>query len=85
MHVSAVFARAASHRDRVLAVGQEPAVVVVRPGDTLWHLARADLPPDASDRAVADRVREIYAANRAVIGPEPDLIRPDQRLRMPRT
>ena len=85
MHVSAVFARAESHRHRVLAVGQEPAVVVVRPGDTLWHLARADLPLDATNRAVADRVREIYDANRAAIGTDPDLIRPGQRLRMPPT
>ena len=83
-HVSAVFARAASLRHHTRAVGRESAVVVVRPGDSLWHLARVDLPPDATDRDVADRVREIYDANRAVIGADPDLIRPDQRLRMPK-
>jgi hypothetical protein len=58
-------------------------VVLVRPGDTLWELARADLAPGADDRAVAARVQQIYRANRAVIGADPDLIRPDQRLRMP--
>jgi LysM domain len=85
-HVSRVFAQAASPRER--PAGQEPAVVVVRPGDTLWQLARADLaragPAPATDvRAVVERVREIYDANRAVIGPDPDVIRPGQRLRMP--
>ena len=58
--------------------------MVVRPGDTLWAIARADLPADADDGAVARRVREIHQTNRAVIGTDPDLIRPDQRLRMPR-
>lgn len=82
-HVSRVFARAASHRDQ--AGSRQPAVVVVRPGDTLWDLARAGLPAGADDAAVAGRVREIHDANRAVIGPDPDLIRPHQRLRMPAT
>ncbi len=84
-YVSQVFARAASRQDRAGTPSRrQPAVVVVGPGDTLWTIARADLPADADDGAVAVRVREIHQANRAVIGTDPDLIRPDQRLRMPR-
>jgi nucleoid-associated protein YgaU len=36
------------------------------------------------DAAIDRRWREIYAANRAVVGPDPDLIRPGERLRLPR-
>ena len=83
-HVSQVFARAAAHHPRAATPSQrQPAVVVVEPGDTLWAIARAALPPHARDAAVARRVREIHRANRSVIGTDPDLIRPDQRLRMP--
>ena len=57
--------------------------VVVRPGDTLWGLAATRSRPDAPDAAVTDRWQQIYRVNRAVIGADPDLIRPDQRLRLP--
>ena len=84
-YVSRVFARAASHQGRPVATSrQQSAVVVVRPGDTLWAIARAALPTGADDDAVAVRVRQIHQANRAVIGADPDLILPGQRLRMPR-
>lgn len=59
-------------------------VAVVRPGDTLWGLAAADLPAGADDGAVTRRWQEIYRANRQLIGPDPDLIQPAQRLRLPR-
>jgi len=83
-YVSQVFGRAASHQDRPATGSPRRTYVVVRPGDTLWAIARADLPATADDGAVAARVRAIHQANRAVIGTDPDLIRPDQRLRMPR-
>ncbi|MGI8521722.1 MAG: LysM peptidoglycan-binding domain-containing protein [Nocardioides sp.] len=57
--------------------------VVVRPGDTLWGLAAADLPSGAPPAAVAHRWQQIYAANRAVVGADPDVIHPGQRLRLP--
>lgn len=75
-------ATAADHGTRRPA--PPPAEVVVRPGDTLWALAVADLSPGADDAAVSRRAEEIYRANRTVIGPNPDLIQPDQRLRLPR-
>lgn len=59
------------------------ADVVVRPGDTLWSLARDALPGPTGERAVAQRCRRIYALNRRVVGPDPDLIRPGEHLRLP--
>jgi nucleoid-associated protein YgaU len=56
---------------------------VVRPGDSLWALAAAELGPHATDPAVAARWPQWYAANRGVIGPDPDLILPGQVLRIP--
>ena len=74
-----------THVNRVFARAARPEIVVVRPSDTLWDLAREQLPPDTDDATVLARVREIHCANRAVIGADPDLIRPQQRLRMPTT
>jgi hypothetical protein len=81
-HVSQVFARAASRHAGARSSRPEPAIVVVQPGDTLWDLARAALPPGADDATVAARVHQIHRANRGVIGANPDLIRPHQRLRV---
>ena len=61
-----------------------PAVVAVRPGDSLWSIAEATLPDHAPVAAVAEQSRRLHAANRHLIGPDPDLIRPGQRLRLPR-
>ena len=58
--------------------------VVVRAGDTLWALAEHALPPGADDGAVTARWHRIYDLNRDRIGPDPDLIQPGQRLRLPR-
>ncbi len=58
--------------------------VVVRAGDTLWSLAEATVPAARRTPAtIAARVRTIYAANRDLIGADPDLIHPHQRLRVP--
>lgn len=62
-----------------------PSVRTVRvaPGDTLWELAAADLPAGASAADIDARWRAVHAANREVVGPDPDLIRPGQQLRLP--
>jgi hypothetical protein len=57
--------------------------VVVRPGDTLWHLATDRLRPSASEGEVALLVERIHHRNRELIGPDPDLIQPGQRLVAP--
>jgi nucleoid-associated protein YgaU len=59
-------------------------VVVVRPGDTLWDLAAAYLTPGAGPAEVTACWHRIHELNRDVIGDDPDLIQPDQRLRLPR-
>ncbi len=72
----------ARHHPRV---HHQPArTVVVRTGDSLWSIARRELGPGVPDGAVVARWREIYAANRGRIGPDPDLIEPGQQLRLPR-
>jgi hypothetical protein len=57
--------------------------VTVASGDSLWSLAKTRLPHDATDAEVDAAWRRIYAANRAAIGPDPDVIRPGLRLRIP--
>jgi nucleoid-associated protein YgaU len=56
--------------------------VVVRDGDTLWSIAAARLPRAGND-AIGRACGRLYQLNRAVIGDDPDLIRPGQRLRLP--
>ena len=57
--------------------------VLVRRGDTLWHLAADRLRPSASDVEVALLVERIHCSNRKLIGLDPDLIKPGQRLTVP--
>lgn len=57
--------------------------VTVRRGDTLWDLAAAHLPAEATDAEIAAAWQEWHAVNREVIGPDPDLILPGQLLRVP--
>jgi nucleoid-associated protein YgaU len=73
--------------DRPLVAASEPArleqAVVVRPGDTLWAIAQTSLGSRADIAATAREVRRWYDANRDVIGRDPDLIHPGQRLDAP--
>jgi hypothetical protein len=57
--------------------------VVVQGGDTLWSIVATSLGPDASDVEVADAWPRWYQANRAVIGPDPNIILPGQVLLTP--
>ncbi|MEO7981021.1 MAG: hypothetical protein ABI807_09045 [Sporichthyaceae bacterium] len=57
--------------------------VVVRRGDSLWEIAARHLGADAGPAEVAAEWPRWYAANRAVIGGDPDLLRPGQRLAPP--
>lgn len=57
--------------------------VVVRSGDTLWHLAARSLGPGATAAEIAAQWPSWWHANRAVIGPDPDLLVPGTRLRAP--
>ena len=64
--------------------------VVVRPGDTLWSIAAADLAERGAAESpaptdVAAYWPRLYALNLGVIGPDPAVIEPGQRLRLPAT
>ena len=61
----------------------DPAAVVVRPGDTLWAIAARHLPTGATDAEIARACARWHAANRDVIGADPNLIFPTQRLAPP--
>ncbi|MFC5998593.1 LysM peptidoglycan-binding domain-containing protein [Quadrisphaera sp. GCM10027208] len=54
--------------------------VVVRRGDTLWDIAARSLPAGAGAAEIAAEWPRWWAANRDVIGPDPDLLLPGQRL-----
>lgn len=57
--------------------------VVVHRGDTLWSIAARHLGADATTTDVAAEWPRWYAANRELIGDDPDLIRPGQELVVP--
>ncbi len=57
--------------------------MVVRPGDTLWAIAARSLPAGATQRRDRPCLRRWHAANRDVIGDDPNLIFPTQRLAPP--
>ena len=63
--------------------GDDRSVVTVRSGDSLWRVAAERLPPGADDAAIARACKRWYAANRAAIGPDPDLLMPGTRLEPP--
>jgi LysM repeat protein len=66
--------------------GGTAAGYVVVPGDSLWNIAERTLQQQGQPAQVGaiDRMwRAIYAANRAVIGDDPDLIFPGTHLTIP--
>jgi hypothetical protein len=68
--------------------GAQPAVrpaasVIVRPGDSLWRIAAVHLGERASAARIAAAWPQWYAANRTLIGADPDLIAPGQHLQAP--
>ena len=65
------------------APGPDVEEVVVRRGDTLWDISARHLGPQATAQDVAESWPRWYAANRDVIGEDPHLIRPGQRLVAP--
>ena len=65
-----------------VARGADAGVHVVRPGESLWSVAEQVSRPGADLDAAW---RAIWDANREVVGDDPDLILPGQRLRLPAT
>lgn len=60
-----------------------PDGVRVRRGDTLWTIAARHLGAHATSAAIAKEWPRWYAANRRLVGPDPDLIIPGQVLIAP--
>jgi len=73
---------AAVDRSRAPAAPTGGGTYVVRPGDSLWSIARAHPAPSGD---VGTRWRAIWRSNRGVVGDDPDLIHPGQALRLPGT
>jgi len=55
---------------------------IVRRGDTLWLVAERQVPGQGRP-AVVRTWKTIWSINQDVIGPDPNLILPGQRLRLP--
>ncbi|MDQ1646265.1 MAG: hypothetical protein QOJ50_2449 [Cryptosporangiaceae bacterium] len=68
--------------DPKVAGNRNPSVVV-QSGDSLWSIAARRLGPGAADREIAIEWPRWWAANRDVIGADPALINPGQRLTPP--
>lgn len=66
-----------------VAPAHDTGSIYVRPGDTLWAIAERSLPAGASVADIATATAQWHAANRAVIGPHPDVIFPGQKLTPP--
>lgn len=63
--------------------GPHADTITVRQGDSLWRLAAADLPADASTTQLTRAWHAWYDTNRDVVGADPDLIVPGQVLTRP--
>ncbi len=63
---------------------QDSAEIVVLHGDTLWTIAARHLGADATVEQIAQEWPRWWAANKHVIGPDPDRILPGQHLQPPR-
>jgi len=59
--------------------------VAVKLGDTLWSIAAQELGPTATSTEIDAEWHRWFAANRAVIGDDADVIEPGQRLSPPAT
>jgi len=75
-------------RSRLMAPPLRPAasahdLVTVRRGDSLWTIAARHLGPGASDAQISREWPRWYAANRDVVGQDPDVIMPGVQLRPP--
>jgi nucleoid-associated protein YgaU len=66
------------------AARESKGQVVVGVGDCLWLIAARRLGAGASAAQIAAETRHWYSANRAVIGPDPDLLQVGQVLTPPR-
>jgi hypothetical protein len=74
-----------AHRDTGDPSNRSTEGYVVRRGDTLWDIAARHLGPGATAVDISRAWPAWYDANRAVIGPDPGVIRPGELLSAPST
>jgi hypothetical protein len=74
---------APSTREDAVRERPEGKTTVVVPGDCLWTIAATSLGPDASNAEIAAEWPRWYAANRQVIGADPNLLLPGMVLGAP--
>ena len=73
----------APHRPVAVRARGRPHPVTVRAGDSLWAIAADHLPTPVSDADTAAAWPHWFRANRMRLGPDPNLIHPGTRLRVP--
>ena len=73
----------APHRPVAVRARGRPHPVTVRAGDSLWAIAANHLPAPVSDADAAAAWPHWFRANRMRLGPDPNLIHPGTRLRVP--
>jgi nucleoid-associated protein YgaU len=71
------------HAIPATGVAEAHTQVRVVAGDSLWLIAAHRLGGDATDADIGRYWPRVYARNRSVIGSDPDLIKPGQRLTLP--
>ncbi|WP_146845249.1 LysM peptidoglycan-binding domain-containing protein [Cellulomonas terrae] len=84
-HATAAVETAAADHVRTPPAPVGSGEVVVEAGDSLWAIAARHLPSGATDAQIAAAWPQWYQANVAVIGADPDLLRPGQVLLVPAT
>jgi nucleoid-associated protein YgaU len=80
---STAAATAAKSVTQQLAATGSTASYRVRPGDSLWSIARRNPAGSQSAAAINTRWHQIYAANRAAVGANPAVLRVGVVLRIP--
>lgn len=83
-HPAAAPAAAAASNTQAIPATPKPAptTYVVEPGDSLWDIVTRSAAPTATVESIAASVQRTYAANRDVVGPDPNILHPGEVLEL---
>lgn len=79
----AIGGRIGSRSPRTPSVRPPASAHRVGPGESLWSIAAAQLPPGTSPALVTRHWHAIYRANRSILGADPDLVQIGTELHLP--